>query len=63
VTHRLSHYRAGLLMDYATTSPDDLATAMRTALAHGGTRPGYRRVPRSGADRAAERITALLAAP
>jgi pimeloyl-ACP methyl ester carboxylesterase/UDP:flavonoid glycosyltransferase YjiC (YdhE family) len=62
VTHRLDHYRAGLRMDYATTSPDDLATAMQTALAHNGTDPGYRRVPHGGADRAAERITALMAA-
>ncbi|MGN6174294.1 MAG: alpha/beta hydrolase, partial [Streptosporangiaceae bacterium] len=61
VTHRLSHYRAGLRMDYATTSPDDLATAMRTALAQAGTGPGYRQVPRGGANRAAVRIAALLA--
>ena len=46
VTHRLSHYRAGLRMDYATTSADDLATAMRTALAQASTGPGYRQVPR-----------------
>ena len=45
VTHRLGHYRAGLRMDYTTTSPGDLADAMRTALAHHGTNPGYRRVP------------------
>ena len=62
VTHRLGHYRAGIRMDYSTTSPDDLATAMRTALAQNHTDPAYRRVPRDGADRAAERITALLAA-
>jgi hypothetical protein len=61
VTHRLDHYRAGLRMDYATTSPGDLAAAMRTALAQNGTGPRYRPVPRGGADRAAERITALLA--
>jgi pimeloyl-ACP methyl ester carboxylesterase/predicted glycosyltransferase len=60
VTHRLDHYRAGLRMDYATTSPGELAHAMRAALEQDGTRPGYRRVPRGGADRAAERITALL---
>jgi pimeloyl-ACP methyl ester carboxylesterase/UDP:flavonoid glycosyltransferase YjiC (YdhE family) len=61
VTHRLSHYRAGLRMDYATTSPDDLATAMRTALAQASTGPGYRQVPRGGAHRAAARIATLLA--
>jgi pimeloyl-ACP methyl ester carboxylesterase/UDP:flavonoid glycosyltransferase YjiC (YdhE family) len=61
VTHRLSHYRAGLRMDYATTTAEDLATALRAALAQNGTRPGYRAVPRDGADRAATRIAALLA--
>jgi pimeloyl-ACP methyl ester carboxylesterase/UDP:flavonoid glycosyltransferase YjiC (YdhE family) len=61
VTHRLSHYRAGLRMDYATTTADDLATAMRTALAHSSTGPGYRKVPQGGATRAAGRIAALLA--
>ena len=61
VTHRLSHYRAGLRMDYATTSADDLATAMRTALTQASTGTGYRQVPRGGASRAASRIAALLA--
>jgi hypothetical protein len=61
VTHRLSHYRAGLRMDYATTSADDLATAMRTALAQASTGPGYRQVPGGGASRAASQIAALLA--
>jgi pimeloyl-ACP methyl ester carboxylesterase/UDP:flavonoid glycosyltransferase YjiC (YdhE family) len=61
VTHRLGHYRAGLRMDYAATTPDDLATAMRAALAQNGTGPGYRKVPRGGAGRAAARIAALLA--
>jgi pimeloyl-ACP methyl ester carboxylesterase/UDP:flavonoid glycosyltransferase YjiC (YdhE family) len=60
VTHRLSHYRAGLRMDYATTSADDLATAMREALAQGSTGPGYRKVPPGGAALAAARIAALL---
>ena len=40
VTHRLNHYRAGLRMDYTTTTADDLATTMRAALAEAGTRPG-----------------------
>jgi pimeloyl-ACP methyl ester carboxylesterase/UDP:flavonoid glycosyltransferase YjiC (YdhE family) len=61
VTHRLSHYRAGLRMDYLTTSADDLATAMRTALAQDATRPSYRKIPRGGADRAAASIVTLLA--
>jgi len=61
VTHRLDHYRAGLRMDYATTTADDLATAMRAAL--NGTGPGYRKVPRGGAGRAAARIATLLAPP
>src|SRR6516162_4175776 len=61
VTHRLAYYRAGLRMDYATTSADDLAAAMRTALAQSSTGPGYRKVPRGGATRAAGRIAALLA--
>jgi len=61
VTHRLGHYRAGLRMDYASTTADDLATAMRTALAQNGTGPGYRKIPPGGAHRAATRIAALLA--
>ncbi len=52
---------AGLRMDYAATTADDLATAMRTALADNNTRPGYRKVPRGGATRTAARIAALLA--
>jgi pimeloyl-ACP methyl ester carboxylesterase/UDP:flavonoid glycosyltransferase YjiC (YdhE family) len=61
VAHRLDHYRAGLRMDYATTTADDLATAMRTALAQNGTGPGYRKIPRGGAGRAAAGIAPLLA--
>ena len=61
VAHRLNHYRAGLRMDYATTTADDLATTMRTALTQNDTGPGYRKVPRGGADRAAARIATLLA--
>lgn len=61
VTHRLAHYQAGLQMDYATTSSDDLATAMRAALAQNSTGLGYRQVSRRGATRAAARIAALLA--
>jgi len=61
VTHRLNHYRAGLRMDYATTSAGDLAGAMRTALTQNATGPGYRPIPRGGEYRAAEHIAALLA--
>jgi UDP:flavonoid glycosyltransferase YjiC (YdhE family)/predicted esterase len=61
VAHRLDHYRAGLRMDYATTTADDLATAIRAALAQNGTGPGYRKIPRGGAGRAAARIAPLLA--
>ena len=48
-------------MDYATTTADDLATAMRTALGQNGTGPGFRKVPRDGAGRAAASIAPLLA--
>jgi hypothetical protein len=48
-------------MDYATTTADDLATAMRTALVRSGTRLGHRKVPRGGEVRAAARIATLLA--
>ena len=48
-------------MDYTTTTADDLATTMQAALAVAGTWPGYRKVPRGGAGRAAAQIAALLA--
>jgi hypothetical protein len=48
-------------MDFTTTTADELATAMRAALADGATGSGYRKVPRDGAGRAAARIAALLA--
>jgi hypothetical protein len=57
VTHRLQHYRAGTRMDFATTTPADLADAMRAALA---TRPRYRAVPRDGAAVVADRIAGML---
>jgi hypothetical protein len=47
-------------MDYTTTTADQLAVTMRTALAEAGTRRGYRKIPRGGADRAATRIATLL---
>jgi pimeloyl-ACP methyl ester carboxylesterase/UDP:flavonoid glycosyltransferase YjiC (YdhE family) len=57
VSHRLDHYRAGVRMDYARTSPGDLARAIRAAAAG---KPNYRPVPKDGADRAAELLAALL---
>ncbi|HEX9063744.1 MAG TPA: alpha/beta fold hydrolase [Streptosporangiaceae bacterium] len=60
VMHRLRHYRAGIPMDYATTSADDLAAAMRSALGQATAGTAYRRIPRGGADRAAARIAGLL---
>jgi UDP:flavonoid glycosyltransferase YjiC (YdhE family) len=57
VTHRLDHYRAGVRMDYATTTPPDLAAAMQRSMQR---RPRYRAVPRNGADLAADRIVTLL---
>jgi UDP:flavonoid glycosyltransferase YjiC (YdhE family) len=60
VTHRLAHYGAGIRMDFATTSADDLATAMRTALAQASSTLTYRDVPRGGAGRAAGLIAGLI---
>ena len=60
VTHRLDYYRAGIRMDYATTSADELAAAMRTALAQSSAGTSYREIPRGGAGRAAARIAGLL---
>ena len=57
VTHRLNHYRAGLRMDYTTTTADDLATAMRAALAE----PAPDRV--TGRSRAAARAAPPRASP
>jgi pimeloyl-ACP methyl ester carboxylesterase len=57
VSHRLDHYGAGVRMDYATTSPRDLAQAICTAAA---SRPRYRQVPRHGAARAADLLTSLI---
>jgi pimeloyl-ACP methyl ester carboxylesterase/UDP:flavonoid glycosyltransferase YjiC (YdhE family) len=57
VAHRLDRYRAGIRMDFASTSPADLSAAMIRALA---SKPRYRRIPRGGAQQAAERIAALI---
>jgi pimeloyl-ACP methyl ester carboxylesterase/predicted glycosyltransferase len=57
VGHRLDHYRAGVRMNYASTTPADLAAAMLSAK---GRRPDYRTVPRGGARKAAAQLATLL---
>ncbi|MDT4893171.1 MAG: hypothetical protein QOE97_2206 [Pseudonocardiales bacterium] len=57
VAHRLAHYRAGIRMDYAATTPADLAAAVIAARRR---RPGYRAVPRGGADQAAGLLASIL---
>jgi pimeloyl-ACP methyl ester carboxylesterase len=57
VAHRLDHYRAGIRMDYAATTPADLAAAMQAARE---VRPTYRTVPRTGAAKAAAQLATLL---
>jgi pimeloyl-ACP methyl ester carboxylesterase/UDP:flavonoid glycosyltransferase YjiC (YdhE family) len=57
VSHRLDHYGAGLRMDYAQTSPRDLANAICSATA---IQPNYRPVRKGGADRAAAMVSSLL---
>ena len=57
VRHRLDHYRAGIDLDFATTSPRQLADAITTAAAQ----PiSYRPVPPGGATRAARHLAELL---
>ena len=60
VAHRLDRYGAGVRMDYARTSPADLAAAMIEA---GRSRPAYRPVRRGGADRAARMLAGVLTGP
>jgi pimeloyl-ACP methyl ester carboxylesterase/UDP:flavonoid glycosyltransferase YjiC (YdhE family) len=60
VAHRLDRYGAGVRMDYARTSPADLAAEM---IAAGRTRPAYRPVSRRGADKAAGMLADLLTGP
>ncbi|MGI8699829.1 MAG: glycosyltransferase [Nocardioidaceae bacterium] len=57
VAHRLDHYRAGTRLDYATTTPSDLAQHLLRTMSR---RARYRAVPRDGAKVAAERIASLL---
>jgi pimeloyl-ACP methyl ester carboxylesterase len=57
VAHRLDHYGAGTRMDFATTTPPELAAAMVEARE----RPArYRAVRRGGEQRAAKRLAPLL---
>lgn len=57
VAHRLDHFGAGVRMDYARTTPPELAEAMITA---GRSRPDYRRIQPGGARRAARHLAGLL---
>ena len=57
VAHRLDYYGAGVRMNYADTSPEDLARALVRALV---SEVRYRPVPPGAARRAAERIATLL---
>jgi pimeloyl-ACP methyl ester carboxylesterase/UDP:flavonoid glycosyltransferase YjiC (YdhE family) len=57
VAHRLDTYGAGIRMEYADTTPLDLAVSMQRALKQ-PTR--YRPVPSDGASRAAARIASLI---
>jgi len=57
VAHRLDHYGAGVRMDYAGTTPPDLAAAM---LAAQRVRPIYRSIARGGADKAAMQVATML---
>ncbi|HSS68897.1 MAG TPA: alpha/beta fold hydrolase [Nocardioidaceae bacterium] len=57
VAHRLDAYGAGIRMEYAQSSPLDVAVALQRAL----TQPvNYRPVPSDGAAKAADRIASLL---
>ncbi|MCW2540137.1 MAG: alpha/beta fold hydrolase [Frankiales bacterium] len=57
VTHRLNHYGAGLRMDFASTTPADLAASMIAAREK---RPAFRPVARHGAQQAARQLATIL---
>lgn len=57
VAHRLDHYGAGVRMDYASTTPPELAATMMSARA---VRPAYRSVRKGGAQRAAAELASVL---
>jgi pimeloyl-ACP methyl ester carboxylesterase/predicted glycosyltransferase len=57
VRHRLERYRAGLCMDYDSTTPADIATAIASEI---GRDVDYRAVATDGAARAAAMLASLL---
>lgn len=57
VAHRLDRYEAGTRLDYAETSPEELASALRRMLEQP---VGYKTVDSRGAARAARQIAALI---
>ena len=57
VRHRLARYGAGLCMDYAKTTAEEIAAAI---LAELGQQPAYRSVERDGDARAAELLADLV---
>jgi pimeloyl-ACP methyl ester carboxylesterase/UDP:flavonoid glycosyltransferase YjiC (YdhE family) len=57
VRHRLDHYKAGIPLEYAETTPQDLADVLLRSLSR---KPRYRAVSRKGAQIAADRIVPLL---
>jgi predicted glycosyltransferase len=57
VPHRLDRYRAGQRMDYTTTDPDAIATAITGQIGH---TVDYQPVERDGARRAAALLAELL---
>jgi hypothetical protein len=57
VAHRLDRYGAGRRVDYASSGPDEIATAIVDAL---GSPVRYEPVATDGAARAAAMVAALL---
>jgi predicted glycosyltransferase len=57
VRHRLERHRAGRLVDYDATTPDELATAMADEI---GRTVDYVPVPADGAARVADRLADLV---
>ncbi|GMQ97761.1 MAG: hypothetical protein BMS9Abin17_0263 [Acidimicrobiia bacterium] len=57
VRHRLERHRAGIHMDYATSTPDDIAESISSTI---GSQVQYRRVETDGAARAASIIAELV---
>lgn len=57
VRHRLARYAAGICMDYATATPDEIAAAIDAGL---GRRVSYRDVESDGSTRAARLLAELF---